>query len=472
MKKSWILLILALLLTGCRENYLAEKEFYKASQEFKKLKASFSTTQQIPAQAYDSVLKAFEHIWEKYPGTPKAADSLFVIANIKAKQKDHEEARSALQKVAQNFVSSRACDARYAIAQSYEAEGRWKDAEKAYWETAEYHPLEIKGLYSPIQVLAYYKKAKNLEARAATYQKALKHYQSVLKQIGPIQASAVVKNYMALAHLTDGKRTLAKEEWLSIAKEFPKNAYAPLSILAAAEAASTKSKISDETLALYEQFLKEYPKHSLAGKTAIRLGVSYLKRNDFENSRKWLQHALTQYFSKNQAQSADIKLLLAKSYEQEGRWPEAETVYRELAERHPDTIAALQTPFLIATHYESIGEKKKAGQILDEAIRRYETLAGQRSNTPLGQYAKYFLNSAYAKRGDWDKVLANIDEAMKKEPNVSEQGQWLLLKALISENRLHDKNKARVLYQNFLKHYSDHPLARIAKSHIEALAAN
>lgn len=459
-KRIWPVLILAFLVSGCRESYFAEKQFYKASQ----LRAR--------GASYEAVLDAFSQVVSKYPGTYKAAESLFVIAELKLKQKEYEAARQTLKQVIQNFSNwqQKVCDARHAIAKSYEVEGRWTDAEKAYWETAEYHSLEVKGLYAPIQVVTHYQKAGDIPAKDQAYQRAMAHYKKILHQIGPIQVAAQVRNYTALLDLMAGNREKAKEEWLSIAKDFPKDKYyAPLSILAAADA-SAKGSVSEEALALYERFLKDYPRHELAGKTAVRLGLLYVSRRDFSKGREWFEQVVSRYFSKDKAKRADVKLLIAKTYEQEGSWAEAEKVYEAIEQNEPLTTAALQVPFLRSDYYEAKGDQEKAKQILNQAAEHYKDLERQQPNVEIGQYARRQLQSVYIRQGDWDQVLVNIDEDLHKERNARRQGEWFLLKALITEKRLQDKTKATALYQDFLKRYSDHPLVGVAKSHLEALS--
>ena len=465
--RSFIIpLTLLLLLSGCRESYLAEKEFFKASKVLATIKASDIKAHGL--QVYDPAIEAFEHVVEKYPGTPKAVESLFLISHLRASQKNFDKARTALEKVVQNSAN-RASTARLTIAQLYEREGRWKDAEAAYWETAQYHSLDINGLYAPIQIILHYKKLGDVVGRDKAYRKALDHYNKVLEQSGPIQASAMVRNYLALAYFSNDEWERAKQEWLSLAKDMPENSYAPLSLLAAAELSQQKADIPT-AIKIYRDYLQQYPKHALAGKTAVSLGLLYEDRKEFAEARQWFEKALTQYFTKNKAQAADIKLLIGKSYQDEGRWSDAERIYREIETQYPMTVAALQVPFMAHLHYESIGQKEKAKEILDSAINHYKELATQYSGTKLERYVRSFINSAYAKQGNWNQVLSSIDEEIKREKRPIRQGRWLILKALIAEKQLQDKEKALSLYRDFLTRYPEHPLARAAKMHQQILA--
>ena len=162
-KLSVVFALVALLASGCRENYLAEKAFYQASQTLKKVTpAEFKAN---PDKALEPAIKLFEKVADDYPTISKSADSLFTVAELRVKQKKYEEARRTLAKIIPNFTGKGdvTSDARFRIAQLYEVEGFWQKAEKAYWETALYHPLQQKGLYAPLYVVLHYKQENQLK---------------------------------------------------------------------------------------------------------------------------------------------------------------------------------------------------------------------------------------------------------------------------------------------------------------------
>ncbi|MBI4115667.1 MAG: tetratricopeptide repeat protein [Candidatus Omnitrophica bacterium] len=477
MKRNLLLVFsIATLLAGCQGNrsgYLAEKEFYQASKKLaalKKVEAMAGVTVH-EARTYVPVITAFEEIVEKYPSSSKAIESLSIIADLWAKQKAYDRARETLNKIVQNYSSTLAADARFKIAQLYEAEGKWEKAEAAYWETAEYHPLVIKGAYAPIYITGHYKKEGNQDAFERSFVKASEYYNTNLKQAGPIEASVIIHNYLALAYVMHGDWQKAKDEWLLIAKNYPKNPYAPLGILAAAETISANGKFEDG-LRLYRRFFRTYPSHPFVGKSRVRIGLMYLAKRDFARSRWWLNKAISENFAKDNAAIGDLKLLIGRAFQEEGLWAEAQKVYDEIGKEHPTTVASLQVPFMVSLYYEQQNQPEKVEEILDEAIKQYELIEKEHPGTRLAKQARRFMYNAFAKKGDWDKFLANVDQDIVNEKNSVIQGRWLLLKGLIAENRLKDKEKAVTLYQDFLQKHPEHPQANVAKSHLEALSKN
>jgi len=469
MKKFAVIFALAtLLINGCRENYLSEKAFYQASQIFKKVTpAEFKAN---PDQVLQPAIAAFEKVAEDYPTTSKAADSLFTVAELRVKQKKYEEARRALAKIIPNFTGKGdvTSNARFRIAQLYEVEGFWQKAEKAYWETAIYHPLQQKGLYAPLYVMLRYKQEKDSVHQDEAYQKAVEHYKRMLDQVGPIELSAGLGNSLALTYLAQGNSKEAREQWTSIVEQFPKSPYAPLALLTTAEL-SWKNNQFDQAFTDYKYFFERYPHYPLAGKTSVHVGILHQNRKEFAQAREWYEKALTQYFQKNSYARADVKLLIGRSYQEEGLWDQAEKVYKELETNSPNTPAALQIPLMRFVHYDKLEQRDNANKVLDQAIARYKKVVEENPRSKLATYAKEFMLAAYTQKKDWNELMASVDQEFQRETSKDKKGRWLFLKALITEKNLKDREHALTLYQDFLAQYPGHPFAQVAKSHQEIL---
>jgi len=467
MKKFEIIpiILLCFILSSCREGYLSEKEFYWASKTLKRIEET-----SLPAlgpQSLNIPIAAFEKIAEKYPGTPKAVESLFVVANLRLRQKDSESARAALAKVIQNYSGKGnwAADARMQTAKLYEVENNWDKAEETYWDLAEYEGLRQNALYAPIMILSHYKKVGNDPKKLRdAYLKAIGHYVSLRKDLGPINQSTAVTNYLALTYYTQDEFQPAREEWLSIVKDFPGSGYAPLALLAAAEAA-WKQGSYDQALSEYEKFFESYPKSEIAGKIAVRLGLLYQERKNYEKARFWFSK-VPSYLNKGESlQTAipDSELLIAKAYQDEGNWADAEKKYDELVSKYPLSAAALQVPLIKNAYYQSATQVEKAQLILKDAVQYYEELQKKHPNTKVAAYAKRFMYAAFSQQGDWTAMLKNIEDEINLEKNADRRGRWMFLKAMVTQNRLKDKEQATALFNDFLTDYPEHSLSDLAK---------
>jgi TolA-binding protein len=465
MKRVLALLCSLAILSGCSQTYQAEREYWKAEKMLTGVTKAM-VKEQGP-QVFDPVIASFKRVYEQFPGTAKAAESLFVISNLYLRQKKYDEAIRTLEKIIQNYSEfrDRAPEARYGIAGIYEATGEWEKAEKLFWETSEYSPYHQKGLYAPVHIILHYKKAKDKEGMTLAYQKAVDFYNRMLKQTGPIQAASSLKNYLALAQLANGSWREARATWDSLPKEFPDSNFAPLALLASGELSWKKEEL-EAAAASYEEYLQKYPKHPLVPRTMVQLGMIYSTQKNYPKSREWFEKAITN--EKKADTIADVKLMIGKSYQDEGLWTDAEKIYQEIDANYKDTNAALQIPFMLASYYEEQGKADEAKKILDEAIGRYQSLVDS-ADPRMADMALRLQNAAYAEKGDWQSILSNFEERIQQEKTPERKANWVFLKAVVTEKRLQDNAAALALYQDFVAQFPDHPLASLAKSRQELL---
>jgi len=467
MKKIALLIAAVLLVSGCSQEYTAEKAFWKARTELKKVKKSDIATGKV--EVLDPSIRDFQKIADRFPGTSKAAESLFVVVNLKIMEKKYDEAHQTLTKIIQNYsgIGTNAPEARDGIARLYEVQGDWAKAEQAYWELAEYHPLSEKGLQAPINVLVHYQKVKDAAKAQIAYDKAVDFYERTLKQVGPIQASTSVKNGLAVTHLTFGEWRKALEAWKSIARDFPNSPGAPIATLAAAELAMKKQEFSTAA-ELYQGYLEKYKKHFLFQQALMQTARIYAQMKQFAESRKYLDQ-LRELQKKDSPYLPQIDLMQGQSFQEEGQWAEADKIYEKILMQYPKSASALQVSFYRSQYYEAHGDAARSKTELDKAITRAMELA-QGDNKSVAAFADRMLNVAYAQKGEWSKVLANFEENMRNEMNPARKGGWLFLQAVITENRIGDKAGALALYKDFITQYPIHPLTKQAKARVEALS--
>lgn len=466
MKRIVFLILAVLLVSGCGQNYSAEKAFWKARTDLKKVKQADLAAGKT--EVLEPSIQAFQKIADRFPGSPKAAESLFVVANLKIQQKKYDEAHATLTKIIQNYsgMGTNAPEARDGIARLYQVAGDWEKAELMYWELAEYNPLSEKGLLAPVNVIRHYKALKNEKKAQAAYEKAVDFYERTLKQVGPIQAAVGVKNGLAVAAMTFGDWRKAIDTWKSIARDFPTSAGAPIATLAAAEMAWRHQELATAE-ELYKGYLEKYPKHFLYRQTLIQTAMLYEQMKQFPEGRKYLVQ-LRDLLKKDSTLLPQVSLLLGRSFQEEGQWADAEKIYDALLTQYPKSPAALQVPFYRSKYYETHGDAARAATELEKAIAQATELS-RSSDQKLAFYGDRMLNVAYAQKGEWEKVVANFDVNMRNEINPARKGGWLFLQAVITETRLEDKTGALDLYKQFLTQYPTHPLAKQAKSRVEAL---
>ncbi|GEM_PF-1275501 len=465
------------LLTGCRNEYFAEKEFYKASKKLRAVEESISVNHSAPSAVHQAAIQAFERVVEKFPASGKALESQFIIAQLQIEQANYSAARAVLDRIVTNATGltgaagARAADARFRIAKLYEAEGNWPMAEKVFWEMAEYHPVYKHGLYSPSYVLLHYKKVKDAVGFEKAFIRAKEHYESILQSLGPIQASGSARHYLAVIYLIKGDWRKARDGWLEMSEDLAGNAGVPYAIVSAADVVAENDSI-EAGIGLYRRYLYQYPNHALRGKVLAQIGLLEGRRKHFDRARMWFERAMSFYAGKGKVAVGELKLFIGQSYQKEGNWDKADTYYEDVEKNYPITLAALEIPLIRYEHFRSAGDAERMRALLDLAIRYYKQVIVDYPGTTFEKQARRFLQTVFIKQGNWIELLKLVDEEISRERSFLKQGQWLLFKAVITERRLRNKAGALAIYQDFLGRFPSHPLVKMAKYHTQILAQN
>src|SRR3989338_3055334 len=229
--------------------------------------------------------------------------------------------------------------------------------------------MHVKGLYAHVHVVIHYKKINDGAGRKKAFDRAIAYYDEKLKVLGPIEAAGAVVNYKGLVQLANGDWQDARQTWLSISENHPKSPFAALALLSAAELSSGRKDFGS-AIDAYKKFFERYPKHMAGGKAAYSLGLVYSGQKEYASAREMFEKALTLSANNKNAQ-ADVKLTIARTYEEEGQTGKADEYYELVKKDHPDSPAALQIPLLLFQRYNKAGENEKASQILDDAIKTY-----------------------------------------------------------------------------------------------------
>lgn len=464
-----IVLAGVLFLAGCGKSYQSERDFWHAGKILESARVSYLSSED--ASDFDPAILALRKVADAYPGTKKAQESLQIIANLYVQQGNLDAARAVLEEIASDYanVANAAPNARFIIGALYEQEGNWKKAEETYWDTAEYYAYHPKGLYAPVQIITHYKREKDETGADRAYAKALDYYQRISKKMGPIEAAGMIKHHEALAQLAYGEWLKAREIWMKLAEEQPESPYAPIGLLTAADI-SWKRQDFGTAIEIFQAFIKQYPKHALTPVAYMNLGLVYDRTEQYEKAREAYKKAL-EYYQDSKAHQAEIELMIARSYQEEGKWDEALKVYEKIETDYGETTAVLQVPLMKGAYYEKIGQKEKQEAILDEAIAKYLELHVGEPGSMSSTMANRLIHTAYAQKGDWQGALANFDRNIEREESTLRKGSWHFLKAYITETRIQDNEGAISLYQSFLKEYPEHPLSKTAKSRMDLLKA-
>jgi len=196
----------------------------------------------------------------------------------------------------------------------------------------------------------------------------------------------------------------------------------------------------DEAIAEYRKVLQTLDKDSRKrGDVLVRIGETQRRKGDYASAVATLQQARTILPENHVAMSA-----LALAFDQAGRWTEAKQVYEaslRLDSNNPYTLNNLA--FLMADHglgdlEDALAKAQRAKQVnpslneisdtlgwillkkqmSDNALDIFKDLVTKAPNHPT---FRYHLGMAFSQKGDRNRAVKELQEALKNNPNKRER---------------------------------------------------
>jgi TolA-binding protein len=259
---------------------------------------------------------------------------------------------------------------------------------------------------------------------------------------------------------------------------YPKSSYAAKGLLTAAEYFEKADDTENAVRALKSLF-SDYPSHELIPQAHLRLGMIYLKQNNFAAAKSELSSASEADVDKDL--KASVLLQLGRLAEQTGNPLEAEKFYRTVFDdKGSPAVTVAESRIALATLLTASGRSSEAteqlkkvsidsakvpraqkSQILFALARAYETQHDTKraadhwerylaspSEVTDSTFALLHAANAYAAGSDAKRALARYALVIDRSSSPSEKKEALLRTAILSAS-LGDNAGAVQAYQHF-----------------------
>jgi len=259
---------------GCSASYNGERLFWKAEQVSREI---IKDPAHAKPEQLAKAIEAYQRVTTRTPQTAWAAQAYVSIGSFYAIGKQFDNARDAYQMVLQNYAQyQELCErARLAIAMTYQAEQKWDEADRSYYELADYHPWTTLGLEAPLYVAVVHQQRHESEKATRAYERAVRVYTKLIPDAPTPELAAQVKTYLAVAYqrLEEWDQTVKLlEELLPFAKETGK----PMLLMTLGSIYEKKLHNSQKAGEAYTKLVTEFPDQPFgkAAKTQLeRLGI-------------------------------------------------------------------------------------------------------------------------------------------------------------------------------------------------------
>ncbi|MEK6564636.1 MAG: tetratricopeptide repeat protein [Candidatus Omnitrophota bacterium] len=461
--------VLAASLSGCGSQYSAERLYWQANQAAKDI-AKGQPLDKLNDQDYEKIIFGYRRLTERFPLESISAQSQFIVTQVYVLRKQYREAEEEMVKVIQNFSNNTelASQAQFMIGSIYERQGKQKKAVQEYDKISDLYPLSRIGLKMPVYIAEYYQRDKNELEAAKAYEKAIKYYKGLVKEYSGTSFAAVLKDYLALAYVSQGSWDKAVDIWQRIVDENPQDQVGEGLLFTLGETYLRQIKDLQKAIDTYEDFVSKNPNSKIIKHAKFQIGRLYLIKGDFSGAIKIFNEIIKNY-PKETKLCTDAKLAIAACYEKQGDWEGVMRVYAEIKAAYPDTSAALSIPLFIAQHYQKENRPAEAESAFKEAILGYEKIIKRDPHGSLAPQAWDLISLGYLSQQKWDKAVDSLQVLTEAYPEDIRAPKAMFTMAIIYRRQLRDTRKAKETFERFIQQYPGHELAGLAKSEIESL---
>lgn len=470
MKRIYTLFLFVLVvLSGCGSQYSAEKLYWQASQAAKKI-IKDRPLDKLKHQDYQRIIAGYRRLAERFPLEPLSAQSQFIIAQIYILQNQFPKAEEELARVTQNFSTNAeiASLAQFKIGVLYEHQGDWPQAMREYEKVTDLFPLSSIGLKTPLYIAEHYQRGKDEVKADNAYAKAVKYYKKFINEYSGTSVAAALKDYLAMAYVSQGKWNEAVDIWQALVDEYPRSQIGETLLFAIGEAYSKQIKDLQKAIETYEDFVKKNPTSKIIRYAKFQIGRLCLIKEDFARARQFFEELIRDY-PQDAELGASSQLAIAASYEKQGSPDKAMEIYHKLKNSFANNTSAFGVPLFIAQGYLKENRSLEAEDAFKEAIAGYEKIIKESPNTARAAAARDFISLAYISQKKWAQAIDSLKASADMHPNDPRAAKSLFTIAAIYRRQLEEPGKAIEIYEKFIEQYPGHALASLAKSEIESL---
>jgi len=268
------ILFLALINTGCNNQYMAERVLHRASKMAKKIIVSPDT---ISPFEFNKAVEAYKTVFTKYPNTWCAKRARLGLGSLYLAKEKYKTARDVFEETLRLYPDDRdiCLESQFALGKSYENEGEWESALIEYKKLIKEYPNTKIGLSLPIYIAQHFEKEKNVIEVQKAYIGAVAFYNKVAEKnrnnlLGFRAENLLVRCYIKLE---DWEKAL--DSLRDLAMHYPMARSVGLTLRMVGDVSINRLKQPQKAAEIFKMFLEKFPEHPLKDK--LKEGIEEIK---------------------------------------------------------------------------------------------------------------------------------------------------------------------------------------------------
>lgn len=377
--------------------YVSQGQYSQAQKELLAITRNFAASSEIASRAqfiignlyqrqgnWEMAVSEYKKLIDLYPLSNLGLKTPIYIAQYYQRTQENSEIEKAYKAAERNYrkLINTYSDTSFApvvmdyLAVAYSIQGRWDEAMEIWQAIAgEYSnsSLAAKSLLACGEI--YTKQIKDMN-------KAIEVYDDFADKYPRSQVIKQVKFRTGRLYLNKGDTEKAKQIFLGIVEDYPKEAQLCANARFALAACYEKEKDGRAAIEEYQRLREDYPDTKLALAVPFFIARYYLI-NQTDTDKDKAQDAFTRAiveYEKIIEQERDVSLiieagrLLGLCYIQQQNWDKAISSFYNMVTRYPDNPQAQMFLFDIAGIYQQkLNKPQKATQIYKGLVEEYST---------------------------------------------------------------------------------------------------
>lgn len=172
--------------------------------------------------------------------------------------------------------------------------------------------------------------------------------------------------------------------------------------------------------------------------TLFKLTLIKMDQGRYGEARRDLQEIKKNY-RRYYESNPSVQLLLARSFDLDGKWNRAEIEYNLLIEKYRTSDEALATFLYVADYFVKKGRKSESDRWYLEAEKAYSQLSVLGTGTGLEAKALLFMADLFRQKKEWQKAAETLVDLFEKFPTSQPGRSGLRMAVSIYTNQLNNK---------------------------------
>lgn len=221
----------------------------------------------------------------------------------------------------------------------------------------------------------------------------------------------------------------------------------------------------DKAIGAYQFIIDNYSDTLSAKRARIAIGSLHLAKKENAKARDIFNNTLRIY-PNDRNMKLEILFSIGKSYENEGDWRKAVTVYKKIMREYANTDIALGIPLYIIRYFKKEKNAEEITKAYQEAIQYYKAIADKKEKEEYGFKAQGFIVRVYIEQEAWEEAVNSLEKLITDYPWAANVGLSIRMMEDISIGKLENKDRVVKFIENFVAGHSKHPLAESLKKEI------